>query len=79
MYSYSQTTIEAKSRISITQEQHPFPISLLKEINMVQNLSRKKEDTEKTKEEYCNRATATLHSYIIYLILKKKHSNLRLR
>ena len=68
MYSYSQTTIEAKSRISITQEQHPFPISLLKEINLV---SRKKEDTEKTKEEYCNRATATLHSYTIYLILKK--------
>ena len=41
--------------------------------------SRTKEYTEKAKEEECNRSTATLHSYTILLILKKKHSNLRLR
>ena len=34
--------------------------------------SRTMEDTEKAKEEECNRSTATLHSYTILLILKKK-------
>ena len=33
--------------------------------------SRTKEDTEKAKEEKCNRSTATLHSYTILLILVK--------
>ena len=33
--------------------------------------SRTKEDTEKAKEEECNRSTATLHSYTILLILVK--------
>ena len=41
--------------------------------------SRTKEDTEKAKEEECNRSTATLHSYTILLILVKNNSNLRLR